>query len=362
MDTKATLRSLSNFSNRISYVAHDSYACWKPSFIYALIFTFLTSFLEAIVYLFLYFLMVDLTSTPLNSDIDMFGLYEKLISTELRLLAVVSILFTILQSRAFVIRKLLDISLSTSNHVGSKSLLKIFDLKNARHQDDDDANEFKEALGVATTSLPFACGFASRGACEICFSAIRVSVLLAFLFYQSTLVATLLVVFGFLFTLMITASTELIQKFTEMKSQGRDASRAEIREVYHELCKSSSSKRTFKNKATSVFEEGAIGKQLRLKIDQKKEKQLGSLITSYIYPLVLLCVCSILILFDDSAIPDVNQIALYLLITRQVVVSASKIGSVFLAIGKHQISLQDYILLMEQDQLPTAQEVEFENE
>jgi hypothetical protein len=130
--------------------------------------------------------------------------------------------------------------------------------------------------------------------------------------------------------------------------------RGEVADLASSLTDASTTKSDFTSHVESALTSGASIKQLASRLSVRQERQTGSLIIEYIYPAAIISISLMYTYMGDLA-PDITQVALYFLLTRQVIISLYGVGKVFMSLSKHHESLKSFMELMDAGILPVGE-------
>lgn len=202
-----------------------------------------------------------------------------------------------------------------------------------------------------TKNFPFACGFATKSSAAIIIRLIHVLVLTVFLVYLSPLLTMLLLATSVVVISYLAISYETVVQSNLNRQQNMSHYRQEASDLAVGLTNRAQSEAEFANRIKVALTTGVSGRQLAAKLSERRERQSGSLSVEYVYPVAIIAI-SLMYTFLADLAPDISQLALYFLLTRQVVLSLFATGNVFMSLSTHHQTLADFSELIRDEKLP----------
>lgn len=203
---------------------------------------------------------------------------------------------------------------------------------------------------MLTKDIPFACGFAARNATAFVIHLIRAVVLSVILIYLSPLLTIFVLVISAVVITYLSISYEAVIDSNLAGQNNNSNYRREVGELVEILTARSIAEPDFCHRINSFFATGYAGKQLNARLSERQERQTGSLVMEYIYPIAIIAI-SLMYTYVGEHAPDITHVALYFLLIRQVVMSFNAIGKSFMSLSKHHRSLLYFMDFMSADDL-----------
>ena len=357
------LRMLGQMSRRIGRLIHQAepaffaakrtYRAYSSDFSIILLFSCLAAFLQTAGLGLIYYLLVIFEAKAAESSPLPMFLENLMMSSPL----VLTILCVVLLSMGVRIRYAMfartgQISQKSGVYAGQSALvgarrLVMGDVRGAQYT--------RQSRYLAVTLLkdiPLACGFAARSFASIAIHLVQVTVLVAVLFYLAPLLTlAVLLIFGVFATFIATAYENALELADDRK-RGAVEFRREITDISAAISDPHQSEAEFTDLVNRALTTGGAGSQLSLRLSQRQERQTGSLIVEYAYPIAIIG-ATLVYLYAAEFAPTVTRIALYFLLIRQALASLYLIGNIFMSFSKHHSGLSAFFEILGKDRLPS---------
>lgn len=272
-------------------------------------------------------------------------------------LATVVLLTIGIRLRYAMLRRTIVISLHSGRRAGELALVQLRGLLGVDASIANDQKKRRNVVLLALKDIPFAAGFAARNFSLALIALMQATVIFALLVYISPALTMLLLL----------ASAALIAllaiPFRAAVSLGEDrvAENAEFRTdldwLADHLGDEEIGENAYLERVRSILNDGSAERQFSLRLEQRQERQTGTLILGYMYPLGAVAL-ALMYFYSAEFAPPLSLIAVYFLMFRHGVVALQAIGKAVIMVSKQHDVLTTFRNLLSGgslgDELPAA--------
>lgn len=335
------------------FAATKTYRAYSRDFRIILLFSCIAAFFQTAGLGLIYYLLVIFKAKEAESSALPVFLERLIMSSPLALTILCVVLLSMgIRIKYAMFARTAQISRKSGAYAGQLALAKTRKLVMGDGRDTQHTGPWRSLAVTLLKDIPFACGFAARSFVSIAIHLVQVIVLMAVLFYLAPLL-TLLVLLSFgIFATFIANAYENALELAGDRKRGAVEFRREIADISAAIVDPGQSEAQFASLVKSALTIGGAGSQLSLRLSQRQERQTGSLIVEYAYPIAIIGI-SLVYMYAAEFAPTVTKIALYFLLIRQALASLYSIGNIFMSFSKHHTGLSAFFELLRNDRLPS---------
>ncbi|KAA1189214.1 hypothetical protein F0M18_16195 [Pseudohalioglobus sediminis] len=333
------------------YAARATYRAFHRQLRLILLLSALYSLSQAIALALLYLLIRQLTGETSEPLFDPGPSLSMLQSVPVLTCLSALLLVAGIQIRQAIHRVTISASQASGQRAAELGLLRARELSQAQREPPLSRKQVKSMVLFVTRDVPFACGFAARSATTLAFNLILVALLGAVMAYISAVLTAVLLLVGALLTLYLSRSFSKAVRSSDERSANIANYRAEVDALASRISADTDDEQATNDSLRTLLATSNARQQLVSRLQERNERQTGGLLVEYAYPIAIIAIAIIYSQLDSFA-PDITALALYFLLTRQVIISLYSCGNVFMSLSKHHGTLTGFRDFMRDGRLP----------
>lgn len=215
-----------------------------------------------------------------------------------------------------------------------------------------DPRDLSKVLRVMLKDIPFACGFVAGGMSRLLVHVLQALVIAVILLYLSPLLTLTFIVLAFAAVTLLSRSLTEVESVGQKRNDNMVAFNIETDEISEHLTGQDADSQAFTARVDKALDSGRAHDHLHLRLSQRRVRQAGPLVISYVYPIAIMCI-SLMYIYRGDLAPDISEVALYFLLFRQFIISMNAIAMSFMAFSRHYQPLAAFHDLLVLNELPT---------
>jgi len=343
---KSRFAKLIGYSSPGFFSAKQTFKAYWPQFRKMILLSGWSTLFEAIGFALLYRVVLIITEDSVKSLTEL-SVVNILADSALGVAIACAVFLALsVKTKHLIAQSTITISENSGCYAGELALIRARDIATNDSNTVRSPTFYKALVLFATKDVPYACGFAARAICFVTFNLIQAGILTLVLVYLSPLLTTIVLSSALLLIAYLSISFETAVKSNILRKEKFAEYKREVEELAASMSDPLCSDIEFSKITRSVITEGEGRKQFSARLSERQERQTGSLVIGYVYPIAILGVALMYTYLGDLA-PSLTETALYLLIMRQVSISLFAIGNSFMSLSKHHRTLKSFFDLID---------------
>lgn len=334
------------------FSAKQTFKAYRPQFRKMMLLSGCSTIFEAMGLLVLYRVVLIISEVSVKSLTDL-SVVNMLADSALGLAIVCAVFLALsVKTKHLMVQSTVTISEVSGYCAGEQALLQARDIAINDRKTSRSQMNYEALVLFATKDVPFACGFAARIICSATFGLIQAAILSLVLIYLSPLLTTIVLSIALLLVASLSISFESAVNSNILRKEKFADYRKEVEELASTMSDPLCSDIEFSKMTRSMITEGNSRQQFSTRLSERQERQTGSLVIGYVYPIAIVGI-SLMYTFLSDLAPRLTETALYVLIIRQISISLYAVGNSFMSLSKHHRTLKSFVDLIEARVLPS---------